>query len=627
MKEKDINKIIQSDELYNEEIETLQKEIEMDFSKRLEPVSFYFKKKNIIKEFNKGNFLTYLILLRPFNKFKVKVTEEFYFNVKDIYEMEKYFDRIIEFYQIEKEIEIGETLVEIIDKINYIDCKMNKMYGPTIDLLSIIELAERNKEFEKILYHPEIKFSASAINAEKIMKITNDKVKKLKEIIVNDGKTSLAKFIQSGSGVNLKQLGQLFGVIGLKPDLREKIIPFPIDTNFALGLKNIEHFYINATGCLKALLTSHNSIKDSGYLTRKLGILSIDTFIDKEVDDCGTKHLLPIKIENETYLKFLHNRWYLEDDEDEEYKLLNEEDTDLIGKTILLRSPITCACKHGICKTCYGELYKVNQNMNIGIIAILILTNLISQRLLSAKHLLTAVVKMIGWDPRMLDYFDIFINRIIKKEDANISIKIKKDHIDTNEESEVDQYEINQFIIVDDNKEIVIDLHIVVTLNEYLNELLESVYDEENDVYVFKNKNLVEINSLFSFQINNNGLTRALIEITNLIEKNSYIKEHNMFEVYEKFTSLVDEAGIDINFIHLEVILMNMMHFTGSREELATEDIMPEYNIYNISDSVQYGKNSPSKSLIFEYIRKQILTDSFGTFQKTGSSVYDVLLK
>ena len=54
---------------------------------------------------------------------------------------------------------------------------------------------------------------------------------------------------------------------------------------------------------------------------------------------------------------------------------------------------------------------------------------------------------------------------------------------------------------------------------------------------------------------------------------------------------------------------------------------MPEYNIYNISDSVQYGKNSPSKSLIFEYIRKQILTDSFGTFQKTGSSVYDVLLK
>lgn len=625
----DLNKIVLSDKYY-ELIDNLTKEILDDYYSKNDKVKFFIKKGKIIDNFSKGNFLTYLIILEFFHKFNIKITEEYLFSVdqiKNIFEIENYFDKIIEEFHFDNDLNVKPILVNTINKINYIDCKMNRKFGPTFDLKSIIDLAEKDKEFHDILYHPEINMDENNFDAEKVIEMTNQKTKRIEEIITRENDSSLSYFIKSGSGINSKQLGQVFGLIGLKPDLREKIIPIPIDSNFAMGLRNVQSFYINAMGCLKALITSHSAIKSSGYLTRKLEIHSDDEFINKEVEDCGTNHLAPVEIKNKKYLKFLSNTWYLEDKDSEFYEKLTERDTHLVGKTIYIRTPFLCACKKGICKTCYGELYKENQNMNVGIIAVLLLTNLLSQRLLSAKHLLTAIAEVIKWSDNFLKFFDISMDRIIKKDEIEFTIVIDKDFIDTNEEKEYDEYEITKFTVIYDDKEYEIELPIIIVLNEEISENLDSYFSEEDDAYILKNKTFSSLDHIFSFDISNNGLSKALIEIKNLIEKNAFISEHDVFELFTKFITLIDESGLSINFVHISLIIKNMMKMKNDRTDFATMTEMPEYKLYNISDSIHYSSESAGKPLLFEYIKKHLTTDAYETLNKTGTSVMDILLE
>ena len=222
--------------------------------------------------------------------------------------------------------------------------------------------------------------------------------------------------ILSGSGFNFKQASQIFNLIGPKPDIFGNIHKHPILTNFLNGLTCVDDFYVNADNCRKALITNFTSVKDSGYLTRILSMLCLDTKLS-ETECCTTSvdNLPSVYIKNKFILKKYKNRnmW---DEETKSFKVVGMNE-DLIGKTIKVASPMTCTCKDGICKTCYGELYKTVTKMtlkdgrtvvaNIGLIAVLLLTEVLTQMLLSTKHLLEAKTGKLDW--KGLDkYFDIY---------------------------------------------------------------------------------------------------------------------------------------------------------------------------------------------------------------------------
>ena len=58
---------------------------------------------------------------------------------------------------------------------------------------------------------------------------------------------------------------------------------------------------------------------------------------------------------NKKMLKKFNNRYY-KLNEDDELRLLNSDlDTHLIGETIYLRSPITCALGDHVCAKCFGR--------------------------------------------------------------------------------------------------------------------------------------------------------------------------------------------------------------------------------------------------------------------------------
>lgn len=619
----DLNQEINFNEvILSEEYEDVKNFLKVDIFNNIEGrndlVTVNFSDEDIY-EITKGNLLTYLILAIPFNAYQEEFDPEFLVDASNVNEYNSYFDNIIEYF-VEKG-DIHKHISRIIDEFALFSGKINVKYGSTVSLKTFCDLAERNPRFNELLNY---KIDENAnIGFDEMIKDINDKMDEMLDIIRTDEDNNVRDYLLAGAGINENQLKQVILCIGPKPDLFENIIPYPINTSFVRGL-NVRDFIINSIGGRKSLITSHFKVRDAGYLTRKLGILNMDLTVSDE-DDCGTLHPIEVTIENKGFLKRLKDRWFL--NENGMLELITLDREDLIGQTILLRTPITCGCTDGVCKTCYGELYRINQEMNVGVISVLLLTNPLTQRLLSSKHLLQAVASKIDWGKTFDDNFNVNRNLVLLK-DTNTKLYIEKDNVDTDEETDNMILRTFEIIDINDGRRKKITVPIDLILAESIKDNLEMNEDkEDNNYYCINLKDFDENEPIFQYVMENNGLSAPLIAIKDLIEKNDYIKSHDITESTNYFMELIDTASLNINYIHIELILRQMFVLKkGLDRESFLEEEFPEYNLYRITDGILHS-DSLSKGLLFEQIYKQLTTNYFGTYDKVNPSIFDDFIK
>lgn len=363
------------------------------------------------------------------------------------------------------------------------------------------------------------------------------------------------------------------------------------------------------------LIVNYTSVKDSGYLTRILSMLCLDTKLSTTCDKCNTpvENYVSIKIKNMITLKrYQHrNMW----DEKEKRIRIVGLDEDLIEKTIKVASPITCSCKDGICKTCYGNLYKTITTKilsdgrkiteNIGMIAVLLLTERLTQRLLSTKHLLEAQTDKIEWK-ELTNYFDIISTNIILKDEFDISDIIIPEH-----ESD----SITSLIIK--GKEFILPVEFNLNENYYSLERQDEGYytiilnDTDN--------NLEESPYLFNFIVKNKELSRAVNAIKDLLNTNE-IKNRDINGNVNYMLDLLEEVGFSISSEHIETILRELV-YVNDREEFTKSN--PRYEEMRASERVL--KSSVIKSLLFERLESQLLNPA--TYLKNNEdSLLDFLL-
>ena len=231
---------------------------------------------------------------------------------------------------------------------------------------------------------------------------TNDQVAKSmmdslsKETVTNrDGEeeeqtsfNSVYMYADSGARGSPAQIRQLAGMRGLmaKPD--GSIIETPIVANFREGL-NVLQYFISTHGARKGLADTALKTANSGYLTRRLVDVAQDVVVTEQ--DCGTDEglvMTPV-IDGGDIIESLPNRVLgrivAQDvckpgtDEvildagtmiDELWMRRLEE---LGIDEIIVRSPITCKTRYGICSTCYGRDlgrgHQVNLGEAIGVVA------------------------------------------------------------------------------------------------------------------------------------------------------------------------------------------------------------------------------------------------------------------
>jgi DNA-directed RNA polymerase subunit beta' len=165
------------------------------------------------------------------------------------------------------------------------------------------------------------------------------------------------------------QVHQLAGMRGLMADPSGRIIDLPIRSNLREGMSVLEYF-ISSHGARKGLADTALRTADSGYLTRRLVDVAQDV-ITRE-DDCGTDIGTWITREEsaeipEPFIDRLIGRMAALDvidprdegiitarnEEINEAAVIRIEESGL--DRVNVRSPLTCAARHGVCRMCYGR--------------------------------------------------------------------------------------------------------------------------------------------------------------------------------------------------------------------------------------------------------------------------------
>jgi DNA-directed RNA polymerase subunit beta' len=213
--------------------------------------------------------------------------------------------------------------------------------------------------------------------------IGSDDVKNAKgETIKEKSMNSLFIMADSGARGSAAQIRQLAGMRGLMARPDGSIIETPIKANFREGLNVLQYF--NSThGARKGLADTALKTANSGYLTRRLVDVAQDVVVTEV--DCGTKNgltMAPI-VEGGDVVEPLRDRVLgrvvAEDvfapgnDEDPivtRNTLLDEfmvEKLEVAGvQSVLVRSPITCDARFGVCGHCYGRDLARGHLVNIG---------------------------------------------------------------------------------------------------------------------------------------------------------------------------------------------------------------------------------------------------------------------
>jgi DNA-directed RNA polymerase subunit beta' len=193
---------------------------------------------------------------------------------------------------------------------------------------------------------------------------------------------SIFMMADSGARGSAAQIRQLAGMRGLmaKPD--GSIIETPITANFREGL-NVLQYFISTHGARKGLADTALKTANSGYLTRRLVDVAQDLVVTEI--DCKTNNgliMTPI-VEGGDVVEGLGERVLGRvlaadvhkpgsDDEliVEAGALLDEQAVKKLEQMgvdqIMVRSPITCATRYGVCSQCYGRDLARGRRINIG---------------------------------------------------------------------------------------------------------------------------------------------------------------------------------------------------------------------------------------------------------------------
>jgi DNA-directed RNA polymerase subunit beta' len=192
---------------------------------------------------------------------------------------------------------------------------------------------------------------------------------------------SIFMMADSGARGSAAQIRQLAGMRGLmaKPD--GSIIETPITANFREGL-NVLQYFISTHGARKGLADTALKTANSGYLTRRLVDVAQDLVVTEI--DCGTVNGLSITpiVEGGDVVEGLGER-VLGRVVSEDVSvaatgevlvkagvLIDEKLVKLLEKMgvdqVMVRSPITCETRYGVCAQCYGRDLGRGHRINIG---------------------------------------------------------------------------------------------------------------------------------------------------------------------------------------------------------------------------------------------------------------------
>lgn len=545
--------------------------------------------------------------------------------------------------------ELNNIIDDTLYRIHDID-SFAMFLSNTVNLEDNIFLMEQCPEFDKCM-HADL----SGVPLEDVKAVGMEYANQAISIMKDAGQYlgydhCLADACRASEGINPKQFKEFTINIGTKPNGHGGIFEKPILSSFINGgvASPVDYFIESSTG-RTAQIIKYQNVGSSGHFARILGLNNMDSSLYPDPNyDCYSHNYVQIYIKDKKTLKMLKNRYYRLDPRGMEY-VIQSTDSHLIGKMIYLRSPITCASAargQGICYKCYGDLaYTVfdagiNFGVNIGRIASETLSSSLTQKLLSAKHLLETFIEKITWTDKFNELFEIEGNlvhlnpevdpklfRMVISPEAIELENEEDDDLTSNDDDENGTALYNEYLCEfevaqgDEMYHITSDKGTKLYISNELNGIIRRK-GEPIDGKIYIDFAELKSGNLFIIPIENNELSKTLDRLKDLLDKNSTIANFNIHSLLQALIDTAIEGGLNIASTHLEVIMSNQIRDKNNILERAKWYLFnPEYEILSLNRALTCN---PSVTISMSYQKVSRLLYNPLTFKKNGSSFMDL---
>lgn len=631
-----------------------------DYKNRKKKITFIFKcdtNKEIPVTMKIRSAIINLIFWKPYIDFNKLISISALYDTSTI-SKDTIYDRldsiIVEFKDIAPIKDLRKCLRHIIESLCTISKNFCNKIANTIALRDIIDLANESPEFNAIL-HTHYPDDMPTTEIEKDINIKNQR---MVQIINNSIYNNLRPFIKAGGNIDMGQMAQCLVCIGPRSDIYGNISPVIVNTNFIMGLRNVSDYYLESYSCRKALIANRYQMSDSGYTTRQLSLLAIDTSLDDNADDCGTDRTLHIFVPDKEVLNMLEYKYRLVDTNKSTgkgiYKQINPKtDGFLIGTYVDVRSHIFCEHEEGhYCKKCYGGLSYFNAGLHTNILAAVCISEPIGQTVLSTKHINKTHTRVIEWSDKIKKFFrcesdGLYINEELCTDQVSIGFYAEdvdeylsifdttsqsdddEDSKSTDEDNDDDSLMLDyvtRFVINIGGEQILFDnLESEVYINsEFLQKLLKTDKIDEDIMYVSLD-GYVASNPIFDLNIENIEIGEYLKRFMTLLGIKSKTTYTTIEDLIQKLLSAIEELHININFALLESIVCNMVRDENIIIDSPNfKDKNAKYQIVPTCSAI-FNSRAITTSQSFERLRLQYNT--LNTYKKTAKGFLDPFFK
>ena len=526
-------------------------------------------------------------------------------------------------------IQLNNMIDDVLYRFIYIDDFSFYLLN-TLNNEDTIDLMESDPDFYNAIH-----CDLSNVPIEDVKSIGMDYTNRGINSIMKSGSHWGIPYFKSKEGINIKQFREAMFNIGTVPDGNGSVYPVVINNNFSNGgIGNPVFYSEEADKARQAQILNKQNVGESGAFARILGINNIDSRLNDDPEFvCNTKNFVSIYIANTQILNMYKNRYYRFKEDGFEYKLSSNpvrDNSDLIGKTLLFRSPITCASGAkglGICYKCYGDLAYTNNDINIGRLASEESTSQLTQKQLSAKHLLETKIKKIDWPTSFKKYFEIS-GDVIKLQDS-LPYNLKKSYIAINTElisieDEVDEC-ITGFDVINSKGE-KDSIYVDDIDNYYFTDMMIQImkkYKPDDDGILYINLDALTDMGIFFIKLTNDELGKSLAKFKSILNTKTQVQRlQTASAITQAMVETVIEGGMTIDAIHLEVMLSNQcVSVDDCLQKPEWEYPNAPYRMVATSDAL---KNNPSVtiSLLYQNVKKNLYYPL--TFKKNKASSVDL---
>ncbi len=517
------------------------------------------------------------------------------------------------------------NLIDNIKEVGFYAATISGISVSTFDLKRLPNKDELIDEAEKKIAEIEAEYQNGLITHSEQRRLSNDVWLEATEKMANltwelFDKNDIVRIIAESGGARAgkDQIKQLAAMRGLIFDPLGRIVELPIKSNFREGLSIFE--YVNsARGSRKGLTDSALKTADAGYLTRRLVDVAHDVIIRK--DDCGVEEGITVAMDrrdNESYMtSMLLGRVVLKDvvsktDKKTLVKKGTEINYNALAKIMkdesipeaIVRSPLFCRLKYGVCAACYGwdlsAYSRADHGTPVGVIAAQSIGEPGTQLTMRVRHFGGVVMSDVTQGlPRVEELFEVRRPKVLAPI-AEIGGKVQ-----------VNKVEDGNIIRVRNVRDRIVDER------EYFVPLTSTLLVSEGQTV------------LAGTQLCEGYLDpRDILKISGLRSAQQYL--------IEQVQGVYESQGIAIHYKHFETIVRKMsdkvMVETPGDTALMPGDLVSKLRFEEENANIisEGGEPSSAREIILGITKASLVTDSWlsaASFQETTQVLTDAALE